>query len=197
MYDPHFFGYGSLVNRRTHIYNPVRPATLFGWRREWRATALRPAAFLTARPVEGDAQIDGLIAPVPGADWAALDLREEGYNRLPTTAVRHDMDHEPEIAVYSIPPREDDGTDNPILLSYLDVVVQGFLEVFGEDGVTRFFESTDNWTLPIADDRHMPLYPRAQEMTLQEVSLTDHWLAALNVTRIPVEETGLGYDAAP
>ena len=33
----------------------------------------------------------------------------------------------------------------PILLSYLDVVVQGYLAEFGEAGVARFFASTDGW----------------------------------------------------
>ncbi len=50
MRDPHFFGYGSLVNRRTHVYDSAHRATLEGWRRVWRPTALRPAAFLTAVP---------------------------------------------------------------------------------------------------------------------------------------------------
>ncbi len=37
MSDPAFFGYGSLVNLRTHGYDDPRPATLHGWRRVWRA----------------------------------------------------------------------------------------------------------------------------------------------------------------
>lgn len=196
MSDPYFFGYGSLVNRRTHVYAPAHRATLPGWRREWRATALRPAAFLTARPVPGS-EIDGLIAPVPGHDWAALDQREAGYERLPASDVRHEMDAAPFVAVYSIPPRGDDRESCPILLSYLDVVVQGFLVEFGAAGVGRFFESTDNWNLPVADDRAAPLYPRAQNLTAAETTLVDRWLSDLGVERIPASETGMGVDAAP
>ena len=190
MNDPHFFGYGSLVNRRTHVYTPAHPATLTGWRREWRATGLRPAAFLTARPVEGS-EIDGLIAPVPAGDWAALDSREAGYDRLDAPRVVHQLDPGLMIAVYSIPPRPDDLDTASILLSYLDVVVQGFLTEFGSDGVTRFFETTDNWQLPVADDRHAPLYPRAQTLDDAERTLTDDHLAKVGATVVPVEETDL------
>ncbi len=196
MTDPHFFGYGSLVNRRTHVYAPVHRATLPGWRRIWRPTGLRPAAFLTARPAPGN-RIDGLVAPVPHGDWAALDLREAGYDRLPAGDVAHRIAPAPEIAVYAIPPRADDGSDAPILLSYLDVVVQGYLTEFGEAGVARFFETTDNWSLPVADDRDAPLYPRAQELASEEAALVDAWLARQGSRIVPVERTELGPDAAP
>ncbi len=196
MTDPHFFGYGSLVNRRTHVYDSAHRATLSGWRRVWRPTGLRPAAFLTARPVAGG-RIDGLIAAVPNGDWAALDLRESGYDRLPAEEVDHPLDPAPPIAVYAIPERDDDGSDAPILLSYLDVVVQGFLREFGEDGVARFFETTDNWRLPVADDRAAPLYPRAQDLSAAETRLVDRWLAQVGSRILPVAGTGLGADAAP
>ncbi|MEM7491215.1 MAG: gamma-glutamylcyclotransferase, partial [Pseudomonadota bacterium] len=52
---PRFFGYGSLVNRRTHAYPDAAPFTIRGWRRAWRHTALRPVAFLTAVPDDGAA----------------------------------------------------------------------------------------------------------------------------------------------
>lgn len=65
MKDAFFFGYGSLVNRATHDYGQARPASLPGWRRAWRHTALRPVAFLTAEP-DPASTIEGLIAAVPG-----------------------------------------------------------------------------------------------------------------------------------
>jgi hypothetical protein len=197
MTDPHFFAYGSLVNRHTHVYESTHRATLEGWRRVWRPTALRPAAFLTARPMPGS-RIDGLIAAVPNGDWAALDLREAGYDRLPANgSVEHGLVPAPEIAVYAIPPRGDDVSGSPILLSYLDVVVQGYLREFGEAGVARFFETTDNWSLPIADDRDWPLYPRAQDIAPEETALIDGWIARAGARVIPVKATGLGPDAAP
>ena len=80
MNDAFFFGYGSLVNRHTHDYPDAQPVTIRGWRREWRMARSLSRTFLSVVP-DADAQIDGLVARVPGNDWAALDLRETGYGR--------------------------------------------------------------------------------------------------------------------
>lgn len=183
MTDPWFFGYGSLVNRATHSAPQAHPAQLHGWRRTWRLTALRPVAFLTVEPADG-CVIDGLIARVPGGDWAALDHRESAYDRLPVT-VAHSAAAPPEVAVYAIPEGKHGpaSTAHPVLLSYLDVVVQGFLREFGEAGVTRFFETTAGWEAPVLDDRATPLYPRHQVLTAAERQLVDAWLAQLRVRR--------------
>ena len=179
--DPYFFGYGSLVNRWTHDFADARPARLTGWRRAWCHTELRPIAFLTAVPEVG-AEIEGLIARVPGADWAALDEREYAYDRIgASAAVTHDLPEAPEIAVYAVPAhrqREGD-TAHPILLSYLDVVVQGYLREFGEAGVARFFETTSGWEAPVLNDRAAPRYPRSQTLEPAQVALVDRHLAAL------------------
>lgn len=175
---PYFFGYGSLVNRATHSYPDARPAQLTGWRRAWVRTPHRDVVFLS---VVKDLQcnIDGLIAAVPGADWAALDAREHGYARvLSGDAVRHDLTPAPEIAHYAV--RAQDicaDSDHVILLSYLDVVVQGFLREFGAQGVARFFETTSGWDTPVRDDRAAPRYPRAQVLSVDETALVDQHLA--------------------
>ena len=174
---PWFFGYGSLVNRATHSYPQAQPATLDGWRRVWVRTALRDVVFLSVHQAPGHS-IDGLIASVPRADWAALDQRETGYARINATqAVRHGADAA-DIAVYQVPPAQQrmDG-DHRILLSYLDVVVQGFVREFGEGGAEHFFATTDGWDTPVQDDRSDPLYPRAQQLTASERALTDRLLA--------------------
>ncbi|MEP4979369.1 gamma-glutamylcyclotransferase family protein [Ascidiaceihabitans sp.] len=180
MSDPHFFGYGSLVNTNTHSYPHARPATLHGWRRAWVRTDLRDIVFLTGVPAPGHS-IAGLIAAVPNNDWAALDLRESGYARVPATdAVT--VDRAPhDIAVYAVPPEDmRSGGDHRILLSYLDVVVQGYLRVFGTQGVADFFDTTDGWSTPILNDRASPLYPRAQSLNASETALVDHHLHGLS-----------------
>jgi hypothetical protein len=181
---PFFFGYGSLVNRRTHAHDPAHPARVRGWRRAWRHTALRPVAFLTAVPAEG-AEIDGLLAGVPGADWAALDAREAAYDRVAAADVAHALDWRPEVSLYTIPEGRHGAPDraHPVLLSYVDVVVQGYLDAFGENGVARFFATTDGWGAPVADDRADPLYPRHQVLTRAERALVDRWLDDLGVAR--------------
>ena len=179
MNDPFFFGYGSLVNRKTHDYGQAHPAKIKGWRRAWRRSPLRNLCFLTAVP-DPDTTIEGLIAAVPNADWAALDIREHGYLRHEVTGhVEHGTKHDPQIAIYAIAPKEHASPtpENPILLSYLDVVVQGYLTEFGEDGVARFFQTTDGWHAPIMNDRANPIYPRAQSLTKAQIGLIDEYIA--------------------
>lgn len=181
--DPYFFGYGSLVNQATHDFTDPRPARLSGWCRAWRHTDLRPLAFLTAISAPG-LEIDGMIAHVPGGDWAALDEREYAYERVPVSpAVTHGLTQPIDIAVYSVPvTRHGTPTERlPILLSYLDVVIQGYLHVFGETGADRFFATTRGWDSPVLNDRARPRYPRHQQLTQQQTAFVDDRLAALNV----------------
>ena len=184
MNDPFFFGYGSLVNRKTHSFEQAHTARITGWRRAWRRSLSRDLCYLTAVP-DPASTIDGLIAAVPKGDWAALDVRERAYLRQDAThQVDHQINHDPEVAIYAIaadahhPPT----AQNPILLSYLDVVVQGYLAEFGKAGVARFFATTDGWGGPILNDRADPVYPRAQGLSHAETALVDHHLAEVTKT---------------
>lgn len=187
MPDPFFFGYGSLVNRRTHAYTEAHPARLSGWRRAWRVSPRLGRCLLSARPAPGD-HIDGLIAAVPGADWDALDAREAAYARHDASgAVRHPVGHDLNVAVYAVdlaafPPP---GDDDPVLLSYLDVVVQGFLAEFGAGGAAQFFETTEGWQAPVLDDRARPLYPRHQRLTGEETFVVDEGLRRIGARVVP------------
>lgn len=184
--NSYFFGYGSLVNRASHTFAGAMPAQLTGWRRIWRHTGLRPVAYLTVVP-DPTAEIDGLIAPVADADWPALDLREAAYIRKPAAhQVRHSLPHPAEIAVYTIPEGQHGAPTHahPILLSYLDVVVQGYLHEFGAAGVQRFFDTTHGWDAPVLNDRADPLYPRHQPLSADERAQTDHHLNRLGVSII-------------
>jgi hypothetical protein len=182
MTNPFVFGYGSLVNRMTHDHLPAHPATVSGWRRVWRHTDLRPVAFLTVVPDPGT-EIDGLMAGVRHADWLALDEREHAYDRVRVKAASHPLPDPPEMHLYTIPHGKHGAPDiaHPVLLSYIDVVVQGYLREFGQDGVTRFFASTSGWDAPIAHDRAQPRYPRHQHLTAEETALVDGHLEALKV----------------
>lgn len=177
---PYFFGYGSLVNRATHSYPDAHPAQLRGWRRAWVRSSAFDRVFLSVVP-DASTTISGLIAAVPDNDWAALDARETGYNRLPSgDAVVHPLTPAPPIAHYAVP-QDGQGTTtrNTIILSYIDVVVQGFLREFGEEGVAQFFDTTDSWDTPIINDRAAPQYPRHQVLSLDETALVDHHLNRL------------------
>jgi len=180
MRDPFFFGYGSLVNRATHSFPQATKAVATGWGRTWKKTRLREVAFLTAVERPG-AQIEGLIAAVPGADWESLDAREWAYHRLPVGEVAHDHAGDLDIQIYRTKPEHDaDGSEaHPILLSYLDTVVQGYLTEFGIAGALRFFETTEGWDSPVLDDRAAPRYPRAQHLAATELDFVDAQLRAL------------------
>lgn len=172
----HFFGYGSLVNRGTHSYPGGRPARLAGWRRLWVHVPAFPYGYLSAEPAPG-VSIDGLVAEVPGGDWAALDRREASYRRhavqadtVPGALAAHVYAAPPDLAVMP-------GPAHPVLLSYIDAVVQGFLREWGEEGVERFFATTAGWEAPILNDRAAPRYPRPQRLEPAEAALADEGLA--------------------
>ncbi len=180
--DPFFFGYGSLVNTATHAYTPAFPARIRGWRRAWRRSAARPIAFLTAVR-DPDCEIAGLIAPVPGGDWAALDTREYCYARHPVDRIAHEAPSSISVQVYALPDHDSaqPTEENPILLSYLDVVLQGYLHRFGTAGARDFVATTDGWHAPVIDDRTAPRYPRAQRLSGDETAFVDAALRELGV----------------
>ncbi len=180
---PWFFGYGSLVNLRTHSYPNARPARLQGWRRVWRHTNLRPRPFLTIELCRS-VSIDGVIATVPNADWAALDQREAVYDRHlldEPPLITNDALNVDTVSTYVIPvdkypiPAE----EHPILLSYLDVCAQGYWNLFGKKGAVAFFETTVGWPSLVQDDRAAPIYPRAQKLTPPQRDLVDDQLRQL------------------
>ncbi|MEM6275486.1 MAG: gamma-glutamylcyclotransferase family protein [Pseudomonadota bacterium] len=143
------FGYGSLVNRATHAWD-AEPAILKGWRRLWVPTAARPAAFLSVERSD-TSQIEGVFLDVPEEDMPALDIREAHYDRVEV----------PGGIVYSVPGRHITEGPAPILQSYLDVVLQGFVSAFGPEGMDRFLATTHGWAAGLHPDRDAPIYKRA------------------------------------
>ncbi|MFS4437516.1 gamma-glutamylcyclotransferase family protein [Paracoccaceae bacterium GXU_MW_L88] len=187
MLHPFFFGYGSLVNRDSHNFPHGALAKISGWRRFWghriHAGEDHGVTSLSVHPV-ASAEILGLIAAVPDDDWAALDLREAGYDRtiVPADTIAHDA-HVREISIYVA--RQPAPTPNehfPILQSYLDCVGQGFLREYGPEGLAHFFETTDNWGV-IENDRLDPRYPRAVTLTEDERAQIDAHVAALDLPK--------------
>lgn len=180
----YFVGYGSLVNRMTHDHEVVSPVRLRGWRRMWRKTALREAAFLTVVP-DPLCEIDALVAAVAPQDWQALDQREAAYAKHPA---RHQigvqLPRDAPVVVYAIEQGKHHPPDpkSPVLLSYIDVVVQGYLHVFGEAGVQRFFDTTGGWDAPVLNDRANPVYSRHQKLTEAETALVDEMLTRVGAS---------------
>ncbi|SFE54793.1 gamma-glutamylcyclotransferase [Roseivivax sediminis] len=143
----------------------------------------RDLAFLTAIP-DPEGVIDGLIAAVAPEEWDTLNTREAFYDRHDVSqATRASRDSAPgpgAVALYAVPESRSMAPHDaaPVLLSYLDVVAQGYLDVFGESGLDRFLETTDGWEVPFLDDRAEPLYPRAQPLAPDTRDRVDAALAA-------------------
>jgi hypothetical protein len=183
-----YFGYGSLVNRATHRTEIVDaiPARLNGWRRYWRPRPDMPgfpAALLTVREEES-AVCDGLLVVDRAENLAAVDAREARYRRVSVPHEALEMARpvpagcpvfvymaEEHIRPHSEPPK--------ILRSYLDAVLQGFLDVHGEEGVRRFIADTHGFDTPLHDDRSAPVYPRAVTLSEAEKTLFERHLAGL------------------
>lgn len=165
-----YFGYGSLVNCDTrHPDSVAVPGRLAGWVREWRIAGKTPyggACSLTVRPSEGH-EIAGLMVREHRDGLPALDKREWRYDRLDLVhgAFRPDADAALEAPGFVYRAKAEHyrwgDDDHPILQSYVDCVLAGFLKHWGEAGVRHFVEATEGWHVPIRRDRDAPLYPRA------------------------------------
>lgn len=185
-----YFGYGSLVNRDTlrTSYVDAQPVRLRGWRRCWRPRMdgdrigwHLPTSLLSARQVPGSV-IDGLLVFDRLSNLPSVDEREFTYDRI---AVPHEQlevinGQKPECTVYVYEAQSNEAShdpEHPILQSYLDAVLQGFLREFGRQGVQDFLASTDGFDRTVHSDRHDPVYPRAVTLAEDERQFFDTLLA--------------------
>ena len=188
------FGYGSLVNRETLPEDALTARVrVSGWRRAWRhsvGTGDMRRCTLTVIP-DPDCSILGAVVAQPGHHEDTMQRREALYHRidLPPTAVdwldgRPDEWPEPFIHVGEPAYRRAGDHDHPVLLSYVETVLAGFLRTFGDDGPRHFFETTADWHVPVMDDRNSPVYARATQLGEDERLLVDDLLAEAGVTLI-------------
>jgi len=182
-----FFGYGSLVNELTLSKKyDIQSGKIQNWKREWKHcvdTTFGRVCALTASRIE-DALIDGVFIRCNEIELKQFDEREIGYDRM--GIARSDV-------VYSSGPLPDrlyiytSGPEHyrvgdfyyPIWLSYVEVVMYGYLMMFGEAGVDRFIQSTEGWSAPIIDDRQNPRYPRFTKISDEHRRLIETWLHSI------------------
>ncbi|HTA42094.1 MAG TPA: gamma-glutamylcyclotransferase family protein [Bryobacteraceae bacterium] len=165
--DESYFGYGSLVNRHTRVSGrSVRPGYVTGWVRQWKHCSATPfgnvcALTVTRRP---GVQIDGVFILDDAEGMAAVDRREDGYERVrlePGEVDASFADLNAFMYVSSSEYTRWGDEEFPILRSYLDCVLAGYIDVWGPDGARHFIQTTEGWQVPIFNDREMPKYPRA------------------------------------
>ena len=182
----HVFGYGSLVNDETHSFAPVVPARLTGWQRVWGHKVLTPDKAVTSLSIRRRAGsvVDGAIAHVPALDWAGLDQREAGYDRIPLGVSDLQFpvqapDLKGDVITYET--RGDVAADGefPILQSYIDAVMMGFYRLGGIKAASAFVTTTAGWETPIRNDRDAPLYPRAVALSDRDRAMIDALLSGV------------------
>lgn len=195
-----YFGFGSLVNRKTLSNDIVDiiPAKLKGWRRHWQprpdeAIASRKMRSIALLSIHQDASCDitGLIIIDKVSNLNALDQRERGYQKIDLDQSSFVLENndvndfgDTSIHVYVSPPvvaskgptQEMAQGQLSLLRSYLDVVMQGYLREFGEDGIAAFIDSTKGFDLQILEDRQEPIYPRHQQISDDETDIFERFL---------------------
>ncbi len=192
-----FFGYGSLVNELTLSKKyDIQPGKVQNWKREWKHCVDTPfgrVCALTASRAR-DALIDGVFIRCNELELSQFDEREIGYVRV--NIVRSDAvcwsDSLPDrLYIYTsgVESYRVGDLHYPIWLSYVEVVIYGYLQRFGEAGVDRFIESTDGWAAPIIDDRQNPRYPRFIQISEEHRELIE-----TKLRKIP--EAKLFYDGS-
>ncbi len=189
-----YFGYGSLVNRNTlppDIITAI-PTTLMRWRRHWQprpnadgeADELKDIALLSVHR-DDNYQIEGLLIVDRLKNLENLNKREKNYRAV--SLGLEDFRFEPglnftppqkSICIYVAHAAQGRGDNCSILQSYLDVVLEGYLREFGEQGIRRFLESTDNFHSPLYYDRQKPVYARHQKIASSHTRLFDKILCA-------------------
>ncbi|NRG18603.1 gamma-glutamylcyclotransferase [Rhizobiales bacterium] len=193
-----YFGYGSLVNRQTlSPESKAVPGELRGWVREWRVKGKvagigTGACALTVRR-EPEVSIRGVMVSEPASGLAALTKREIRYDRIDGIASefhaeRQEDDVPQDAFLYQAKSGHYDwgDADHPILQSYVDCVLAGFFDHWGEKGIDHFLATTDGWHVPILADRADPRYPRAVSLERELALLIDEKLSQVGVDYIQV-----------
>ncbi|MFD2238570.1 gamma-glutamylcyclotransferase family protein [Aureimonas populi] len=170
-----YFGYGSLVNRQTlrTRFLGMRKAHVFGWRRFWMPRGVGEPALLSVKPEERHVT-QGVVVYDLADHLPAVDEREAGYLRRVVTPEHVTIDSAPvdnvPLFIYEATPDEETAAETNafILQSYLDAVLQGFLTLYGEEGVSRFVDETEGFETTVLQDRASPLYPRAVRLEGEE-----------------------------
>lgn len=181
-----YFGFGSLVNRHTLLtdYVSIVPATLKGWGRHWQAHANEAGRDVALLSVHEDAalEIKGAIIVDHRSNLPEVDDREHGYSRVKLTQDNFLLEEEmmlpDELYVY-VADGEDRAEDLPLLQSYLDAVLQGFHDLYGPEGIDHFVATTKSFNRRMVLDRNNPRYPRAVNLTPEQMTLADQALGSV------------------
>lgn len=175
----YIFGYGSLVQRQSRVgtwagAEFASPVIVQGVSRGWfdqTGGASWSPTYLGAQ-LENDAVCNGVIFPVTAAEFAAYGEREVGYQPTkidPSQITMLDGSQsgpEADIWFYGNTERRFPSSEHPIVQSYVDVCLDGCLEIEAMYPLARqanfaeqFLKTTSNWQPPWINDRIYPWRP--------------------------------------
>ena len=163
-----YFGFGSLVNRNTlrTSYVDLVQASLKGYSRHWQSktkTLEEQVALLSIHP-DQTCEIYGMIVLDKLENLPLVDAREQGYSRhrlnRDQLLIDSDAAMPNDIYVYIANEPEGESDEGALLQSYLDAVMQGFFNEYGDEGVRHFMDTTKGFDRKLIRDRQSPKYPR-------------------------------------
>tara|TARA_B110000503_G_scaffold40448_1_gene66438 strand:+ start:12521 stop:13117 length:597 start_codon:yes stop_codon:yes gene_type:complete len=166
----YIFGYGSLISsssrRITGIAGDSLAVRVQGLERTWVGWKGINMRAVAARPMIG-ACCNGVLFEVPQSELEKFDDRETHYIRtqLDLSQVGYlpgiqALESNSQVWVYIYNHQNQGLQSAPIVQSYLDVILLGCQEI-APTFAQEFIENTLNWDF-WHDDRHQPVYPRAQ-----------------------------------
>lgn len=187
-----YFGFGSLVNKHTlrTSYVDIIPASLKGYSRHWQARSktFENHVSLLSIHLDRTSIIKGMVVFDLLENLPLVDEREAGYTRHAIDSTQLEVGSQinlPEnLYVYIADEIKDSRDDGALLQSYLDAVMQGFRNEYGEDGVSHFIDTTKGFNRNIYLDRDEPLYPRDVKLSPQEILFFDAELKRAGVLGI-------------
>ena len=168
MSTTYLFGYGSLINLRsrglTSATSPASPARLAGLRRGWFAPVTADRITYLAVQRTAGASCNGVIVKVDATNLPSFDAREKSHHRISLNRSSVELLDGGILApgviwAYECLTVKTPSAANPIVQSYVDVVLDGCLAI--SDAFAReFIRSTAGWRGPWINDRERPRYPR-------------------------------------
>ena len=175
----YIFGYGSLVQRESRMgtwpsAEFASPVIVTGVARGWfdQTGGVSWNPTYLGGVLDKDAVCNGVIFPVTSEEFATYNEREAGYQLTkidPSQITMLDGSHsapEADIWFYGNTERKFPSPEHPIVQSYVDVCLDGCLEIEAIYPLARqgnfaeqFIKTTSNWQPPWINDRIYPWRP--------------------------------------
>ncbi|TCS40763.1 gamma-glutamylcyclotransferase family protein [Reinekea marinisedimentorum] len=164
----YIFGYGSLIcadsRSRTGVSSRANPIEVQGIARHWSLNSPTGDCTVVSAHLDANAVCNGVYFSVDELNLALFDEREAGYQRvivdwknvIPLSD--QPLPKEGVLWAYVGLQTSQPSLDKPILQSYLDVIMNGCLDIHPHFA-QRFTELTGQWQY-LLNDRERPLYPR-------------------------------------